>query len=199
MAGPEGCWPPRQNRMTRATLPVAQRDRQQRSQLLNSANAAYTSQSLWRKCRRRSHRNLAPRAIRRHRRVRSLSLARAGLRPERHFHPSSLRDAGWESDRPTGYVRRRYQLRRRALQTSLWRHPVPEKCSQVLSLSLCSSPRSPDEINDDLRQLFALVFLQKMPGAGDRHVRLALRAGNEFLKDSLAASRHRIAVAESRQ
>src|SRR5262245_321483 len=38
-----------------------------------------------------------------------------------------------------------------------------------------------------------------MPGARDRHVRLALSARNQFLKDPVASSCHRIAIAESRQ
>src|SRR5262245_64425082 len=38
-----------------------------------------------------------------------------------------------------------------------------------------------------------------MSSARYRHVRLALRARDQFLKDPLASSRHRIAVAESRQ
>src|SRR5262245_64163473 len=70
---------------------------------------------------------------------------------------------------------------------------------QVLLRAPDSLLRPPDKVNDDLRQFGAFVFLQKMSGACDRHVWLALRARDQFLKDPLAASRHRIAVAEGRQ
>src|SRR5690348_2367418 len=58
---------------------------------------------------------------------------------------------------------------------------------------------SRQKIDHDAGALFAFVFLEEMTGTGDGDVRLALRAGDEFLEDALAAARYRIAIAEGSQ
>src|SRR5262249_30080761 len=56
-----------------------------------------------------------------------------------------------------------------------------------------------DEVDDHVSQFLALVFLQKMPGAGDGRVRLSLRPGNESLEDAVGTACDRVHIAECRE
>ena len=55
------------------------------------------------------------------------------------------------------------------------------------------------KVNDNISEVFAAVFLQKMSAALDGGVRLSLSAGNLFLEDFFTTFGNRIAVTEGRQ
>src|SRR5690349_701295 len=59
-----------------------------------------------------------------------------------------------------------------------------------------SVARPGDEIDNDLGELRAVVFLQEMAGAGQCDVRLVLGAGNMSLEEAVRPARDRVGVAE---
>ena len=61
-------------------------------------------------------------------------------------------------------------------------------------LQSVGSLRRGDKFNRDPGQCFALIFLQEMPAAGDRHMVAAFGAGDAILEGFFTPACHRVLV-----